>query len=257
MLDFLQIDISDILDILLVAVIIYYVLRLLRGSQAMSIFLAILFLYAVRIICSSLNMRLTSGLLGALLDVGLIAVIVIFQPEIRRFLSTVGQTYQKAGFRSKLIARLFRGTEEQESAGSINEICRACEEMGAQKCGALIVIRKQNKLDYIVQTGDLIDARISKRLLENLFFKNSPLHDGAVILEGDRIVAARCTLPITEQDTPASFGMRHKAAIGISEVCDALVIVVSEETGQICVMKGGSTTHIENINDLKLQLSNG
>ena len=257
MLDFINIGFVDVLDILLVSLIIFYVVRLLKGSQAMSIFLSIMLLYALRIVSSALNMELTSALLGTVMDVGLIALIVIFQPEIRRFLSSFGNSYKNAEKKSKFLAKLFKRQRQTESSASINEICKACQEMGADKCGALIVIQRDNPLKYYVETGDAIDAVISKRLLMNLFFKNSPLHDGAVILSGDRIVAARCTLPITEQDVPAHFGMRHKAAVGLSEITDAMVIVVSEETGRISVAEAGKVTRIESINDLKLMLQNG
>lgn len=256
MFSFLDISLVAVLDVILVALIIFYVFRLLRGSQAMSIFIAIVALYVLRIIAEALKMELISGLLGAVLDVGMVALIVIFQPEIRRFLSQLGGGYKQAGAKSGFFSRLFRGDKPSESAETINEICKACEEMGQDKCGALIVIERSQSLNYIKDTGDLIDAKVSKRLLMNLFFKNSPLHDGAVIVSGDRISAARCTLPITERETPASFGMRHKAAIGISENSDAQIVVVSEETGKICVVMGGEVTHVDNINDLKLLLQN-
>lgn len=256
MLGFLHIGIIDVLDILLVAVAIFYVFRLLRGSQAMSIFLAIVALYALKIVSSSLNMKLMSGLLGAVLDVGMLALIVIFQPEIRHFLAQFGGRYRQAGAKSKWLGRLFKDESGYETAETVNEICKACEEMSEHKVGALIVLEKAQSLKYIEDTGDIIDAKVSKRLILNLFFKNSPLHDGAVIIRGDRITAARCTLPITNQRTPASFGMRHKAAIGISEVSDARVVVVSEETGGITVMEHGEATSVSSINDLKLLLRN-
>lgn len=258
MLDFLNMGFVDVLDIVIVALIIFYIVRLLKGSQATSIFLAIVVLYAFRIISAALNMRLTSSLLGTVMDVGLIALIVIFQPEIRRFLSTLGNSYKQAEANSKLISRLFgRNTKSGESTPTINEICKACDEMAHEKCGALIVIQRSNPLKYYVETGDVIDAVVSKRLLMNLFFKNSPLHDGAVIISKDRVVAARCTLPITERDVPASFGMRHKAAVGLSEITDAIVIVVSEQTGHITAVSDGKATRMESINDLKLLLQNG
>lgn len=247
MFGFLHFSLIDLLDILLVAVIFFYVFRLIRGSQAMSIFIAIVAIYAIGIVAEALNMKLMSSLMGTILDVGMIALIVIFQPEIRRFLSSLGR---KAGGQAAFWKR-FSDRSGDSHAESINEICKACEEMSADKCGALMVIKKKDSLQYIAETGDAIDARISKRLLMNLFFKNSPLHDGAVILDGDRVVAARCTLPISQQDLPASFGMRHKAAVGISEETDSLVIVVSEETGGISVMQGGKTTHVTSRNALK------
>lgn len=257
MLDFLHIGFVDVLDILLVTLIIFYIVRLLKGSQAMSIFLAIMVLYALRIVSAALNMKLTSSLLGTVMDVGLIALIVIFQPEIRRFLSTLGNTYKQAEANSRFLNRIFGRKSASGSAQTINEICKACDEMSHEKCGALIVIQKSNPLKYYQETGDTIDAVVSKRLLMNLFFKNSPLHDGAVIISGDRVVSARCTLPITEQNVPASFGMRHKAAVGLSEITDALVIVVSEETGRISVARDGRAEHVESINNLKLLLQNG
>lgn len=251
MFGFLHIGFTDVLDIMVVAVVIFYIFRLLRGSQALSVFLVIVALYALKIISSSLDMKLVSGLLGAVLDVGMLALIVIFQPEIRHFLSQLGSRYQQAGARSRWLGRLFRDEGGYETTETVNEICKACEEMSADKCGALIVLERSQSLKYIEDTGDQIDAKVSKRLLLNLFFKNSPLHDGAVIISGDRVSAARCTLPITDQRTPASFGMRHKAAIGISEVSDAKVIVVSEETGAISLMVRGKVTAARNNNDLK------
>lgn len=256
MFSFLNITLVDILDIILVAAIIFYVFRLLRGSQAISIFIAIVALYALRLVASAFNMELMSGLLGAVLDVGMIALIVIFQPEIRRFLSRLGSGYTRNGSGMGWLKRLLGIGQPGESTETINEICKACEEMGEDKCGALIVIEKSQSLKYICETGDEIDAKVNKRLLMNLFFKNSPLHDGAVIIRGDRVASVRCTLPITESETPASFGMRHKAAIGISESSDAQVVVVSEETGRISVMRFGKTVHVENINDLKRLLQN-
>ena len=137
----------------------------------------------------------------------------------------------------------------------MNEIAEACRAMSAEKTGALIVLPHSDSLNYIKETGDLLDAKVSRRLIMNIFFKNSPLHDGAMIIEGDRIVAARCTLPITQRnDIPASYGMRHKAAIGITEETDADVVVVSEETGGISFVHEGKLTPIGNINELKLIL---
>lgn len=243
----------DVLDILLVAILIFYVVRLLKGSQAMSIFLSIVALYAFRIVAAAFNMKLTAALLGAILDVGLIALIVIFQPEIRRFLSSLGNIKAING---SFLSRVFRKDASDASAETINEICKACEKMSNEKCGALIVMQKSNPLKYYIETGDMIDAKVSERLILNLFFKNSPLHDGAVVISGDRVVAARCTLPITESSVPPSFGMRHKAAVGLSETVDATVIVVSEETGRISVARGGEVTRINTINDLKLMLQN-
>lgn len=260
MFDFLTIGFADVLDILLVGLVIFYAFRLLKGSQAMSIFWAIVLLFALRIVCDALQMKMMSRLLGALLDVGLIALIIIFQPEIRRFLSSLGNSTRIENLRWDWLRNLLgRGGREMtgSSVSTINEICKACEQMSKEKCGALIVIKKKNQLKHIEDTGDIVDAIVSQRLLRNLFFKNSPLHDGAVIISNDRVSAARCTLPITQSETPPQYGMRHKAAVGISEESDAQVVVVSEETGGITVFRGGKGEKTENINDLKRLLQNG
>ena len=254
---FLRLSFTDILDILLVAFIIFLVFRWIRGSAAWSIFVAILSLYLVRFIVSVLGMKLTSTIMDMILNVGVLALIVIFQPEIRRFLMRLGNRYLMNAPRNSFIDKVFRKVGGKTVMGSdaVNEVTEACRRMSEAGTGALIVIPQTTPLDDIIETGDKIDAAIHRRLLMNLFFKNSPLHDGAVIVSGDRVIAARCTLPITERtDIPAQFGMRHKAAIGITEESDADVIVVSEETGRISFVKGGKVTPIGNINELKLLL---
>ena len=255
---FLRMSFADVLDILLVALIIYQVFRWIRGSTVISsIFMAIVGLYALRVVVAALNMKLMSGILGTVLDVGVIALIVIFQPEIRRILTKVGTRYRATAGGSGILSKIFGTAETKLGSEAVKELTEACRSMSLEKTGALIVIQHETQLDYIVDTGDRIDANINRRLIMNLFFKNSPLHDGAVIINNGRIVAARCTLPITEKtDIPPSFGMRHKAAIGISEETDADVIVVSEETGNISFVKGGQVKRISNINELKLLLTN-
>ena len=254
---FLQLSLTDILDILLLAIIIYVVFRWIRGTSAMSIFIAIISLYVIRVLVSAFNMRLMNALMETVLDVGVIALIVIFQPEIRKFLIRIGNRYMHSARGQRIFEKVF-GKNKGNSASSeaANEITEACRRMSESKTGALIVIAHQIPLDEIISTGDNIDAAIHRRLLMNLFFKNSPLHDGAVVISGERIVAARCTLPITERtNIPASYGMRHKAAIGITEETDAEVVTVSEETGNISFVKGGQVTRINNINELKLLLN--
>jgi uncharacterized protein (TIGR00159 family) len=185
------------------------------------------------------------------------ALIVIFQPEIRKFLIRIGNRWMKSAQGQKIFDKLFGGKKAKTSGSEAsNEITEACRRMSEDKTGALIVITRTTPLDDIISTGDNIDASIHRRLIMNLFFKNSPLHDGALVISGDRIVAARCTLPITERtDIPASYGMRHKAAIGITEESDADAVIVSEETGRISFVKGGKVTPIQNINELKLLLN--
>ncbi len=252
---FLNLSLMDVLDIILVALIIYYLFRWIRGSSAMSIFVAIISLYVFRVIVDVLDMRLMSAIMGMVLDVGVLALIVIFQPEIRRFLINFGSRYKIATKGKGFLNKLFGNQEIKMGSTAVNEITEACRNMSESKTGALIVIPHADNIEDIIDTGDKIDAEISRRLIMNLFFKNSPLHDGAVIINTERIVAARCTLPITERvNIPPSFGMRHKAAIGISEETDVDVIVVSEETGRISFVKGGNVTPIKNINELKLLL---
>lgn len=255
---FLRLSFADILDILLVALIIYQVFRWIRGSSVISsIFMAILALYVLRVIVAALDMRLMSAILGTVLDVGVIALIVIFQPEIRRILTKLGSSYRITARGKSFLNKILGATDSKLDSEAVKELTEACRSMSLDKTGALIVIQHETRLDYIVDTGDRIDANINRRLIMNLFFKNSPLHDGAMIINDGRIVAARCTLPITEKtDIPPNFGMRHKAAIGISEETDADVIVVSEETGNISFVKGGQVKRIGNINELKLLLTN-
>ncbi len=252
----LNLSFIDILDIILVALIIFVVFRWIRGTSAMSIFVAILSLYVARVVVTAFNMRLMSAILGQVLDVGLIALIVIFQPEIRKFLIRFGSRYLMEAGQNGFIGKLLGNKTRTMGSAAVKEVTEACRTMSEQKTGALIVIPHKSPVDFVIETGDRIDAIISKRLIMNIFFKNSPLHDGAMVMSSDHIIAARCTLPITEKtDIPAQYGMRHKAAIGISEMTDVDVIVVSEETGRISFVKGGNITTLGSANELQLLLN--
>lgn len=249
---FLHMTIADLLDIFLMALIIYVIFRWIRGSSAMSIFLVVVSLYVVRVVASALGMKMITTMMETVLDVGLLALVVLFQPEIRRFLITLGNRYKGNRFIAGLLSR---GSGKKLSSETVNEVSEAIRSMSESRTGALIVIPNEIPLYDIMATGDKVDARVSRRLIMNIFFKNSPLHDGAMIIEGGRIAAARCTLPITEKmDLPASYGMRHKAAIGVSEQTDADVLVVSEETGAVSYVRSGVVKPIANINELKLIL---
>lgn len=257
-LGFLQLSIADILDILLLGLIIFFLFRWIRGSSAMSIFVAIVSLYVILVLVSAFNMRLMTAIMDMVLDVGVLALIVIFQPEIRKFLIRLGNRYMNSAQGRAILNRITgKGkTGSLTSSEAVNDLTEACRRMAEDKTGALIVIVHKNPLEEIISTGDRIDAAIHRRLIMNLFFKNSPLHDGALVIAGNRIVAARCTLPITEnKNLPANYGMRHKAAIGITEESDADAVVVSEETGRISFVKAGVVTPIQNINELKLLLT--
>ena len=254
---FLELSIADILDIVLLGLIIFFLFRWIKGTSAMSIFMAIVSLYMIRVLVGAFNMRLMTAIMDMILDVGVLALIVIFQPEIRKFLIRLGNRYMHST-QGKAIMNRILGKKGTNIVGSeaINDLTEACRRMSEDKTGALIVIAHDVPLDDIISTGDRFDAKIHRRLIMNLFFKNSPLHDGALVISGDKIVAARCTLPITEKtNIPANYGMRHKAAIGITEDTDADAIVVSEETGRISFVKGGVVTPINNINELKLLLT--
>jgi uncharacterized protein (TIGR00159 family) len=235
----IPITIFDAIDIVLVAIIFFQVYRLIRGTAAFSIFIAIFFIYMFWLIVKALHMELLTALLGQVTGVGVIALIIVFQQEVRRFLLVLGNRYITSSRFS--IRKLFTtGNDEKSSLREAEEIVRATESMASKKIGALIVIGRQSNLDIYTEGGEILKAEISAELLETIFFKNTPLHDGAVLIEFGKIMAARCPLPITDQvSLPSKFGMRHRAAIGISENTDALVIVVSEESGEISIVSEG------------------
>mgnify|MGYP002417100384 CR=1 FL=1 len=225
----------DFIDIILVAAIMFWIYRATRGTNAPYIISGIIMIYLMWVVVRTLNMELLSNILGQFVSVGVIALIIVFQPEIRRFLQMIGMRQKRFNF----IARIFN-RNDNTSVTIIAPIVQACREMSAHKTGALIVIGRQSDLRLITEGGIAIDAKISTPLLENIFFKNAPLHDGAVVIEGDRIVAAKCILPVTHGDVPKSYGTRHRAAIGMSEISDAIILVVSEETGGISIAHGGT-----------------
>ena len=225
----------DFIDIILVAAIMFWIYRATRGTNAPYIISGIIMIYLMWVVVRTLNMELLSNILGQFVSVGVIALIIVFQPEIRRFLQMIGMRQKRFNF----IARIFN-RNDNTSVTIIAPIVQACREMSAHKTGALIVIGRQSDLRLITEGGIAIDAKISTPLLENIFFKNAPLHDGAVVIEGDRIGAAKCILPVTQSDVPKSYGTRHRAAIGMSEISDAIILVVSEETGGISIAHGGT-----------------
>ena len=256
MFDFIDISFIDVLDVLMVGLLVYWLIRVVRGTSAVNIFVGVLLLYVVWIASRALGMKLLSFILGQVLGVGVVALLVIFQPEIRRFLLRISSSTTSA--QKGLFRKVFQRTRAAGMmAQEVEELTAACRKMSETRTGALIVLRHGASLGEIVETGDEIDARINRRLIENIFFKNSPLHDGAMILSENRILAARCTLPITQrQDVPAQYGMRHRAALGISEVSDASVIVVSEETGGISFVQEGVLKPMGSIAELRLAIMN-
>lgn len=251
---FISIGVFDIIDILVVAFLLYQVYQLIRGTVAINIFIGIFLVYILWQMVSAFKMDLLNTIIGQFMGVGVIALIVVFQQEIRRFLLLLGtrEFFNKSfSFDTLLNKPTVRIRSEH-----VESIVYACSNMAATKTGALIVISTHGQLQSITVSGDMINADLSTRLLENIFFKNSPLHDGAVVIRDAKIVAARCILPLTKSTAvPASMGMRHRAAIGITETTNVLVIVVSEETGNISVFKSEQEFIDINAALLKLLLS--
>ncbi len=249
-LDFLHISFLDILDIVLVAVLLYYMYRLIRGTAAFNIFIGIAIIYLIWKLTLALKMELLSDILGKFLGGGFIALIIVFQQEIRKFLLMVGSTNfsSKKGFLKHL---KFLKTEIT-TPGEIDEIITFCDEMSKIKTGVLIVIGRDTSLEFVKMTGDAQHIVVNRPILKSIFYKNSPLHDGAVIIEDNIITATRVILPIENNiDIPAHFGLRHRAALGISTRTDAVVLVVSEETGQISYINNGVFILFEDLEDLK------
>jgi len=224
----------DILDILLLALLLFELYRLIRGTVAMDIFMGIFLVYIFWLAFRALHMEMMASLLGQIIGVGVIALIVVFQQEIRRFLLLLGGRYSKGRWLNLSSWGGGASGEKMFSDPALRQVLNAVRHLSSTKTGALIAIARESGLETIIGTGDRIDAAVNARLLESIFFKNNPLHDGAVIIQRDHIIAARCVLPVTENIfLPAKYGMRHRAALGLAEKTDAVVIVVSEETGEI------------------------
>jgi diadenylate cyclase len=239
---FLELSWVDVVDILAVTILLYQLYKLMKGSIASKVFLGFLFLYLTYLMVNAAEMELLSAILGQFMGVGVIALIVLFSPEIRKFLLLIGKstTLSRENFFKTLLWR--RNLEETEL--DITPVIEAAKSLSSTNTGALIVFSKESELKFYAESGDRIDGLLTKRLLLSIFNKNSPLHDGAVIIHHGRIVAARCILPVSDLESlPANFGLRHRAAIGMSETTDTLVLVVSEETGQISIVRKGSIMH--------------
>ncbi|MFD1629443.1 diadenylate cyclase CdaA [Pseudopedobacter beijingensis] len=237
---FLKMTVIDVVDILLVAIIIYYIYNLIRGTIAVNIFIGFILIYVLYFVASKmLHMKLLSGILNSFVSVGLIALIIVFQQEFRRFLLSIGKNIS---LRNKLWMKLVFGKEEVEknNLAKIKPIIDACKSMKQTRTGALIVFSKYFDQDVFGNTGEFVDARISKRLIESIFQKHSPIHDGAVVIAENRIKTAGCILPLTENDKlPPQFGLRHRAGIGITETSECTALIVSEETGEISYAQQG------------------
>ena len=255
MLDFLDFSFLDALDILLVATLIYYIYKLLKGTVAINIFLGIAFIFLIWKITQILKMEMLSNILGYLLSGGVIALIIVFQQEIRKFLLMIGTTNVTS--RTQFLTQLKFLKSEITLETDSDTLLSACKKMSKTKTGALIVIERTNSLDFLIKTGDNMNAEINEVLLESIFYKNSPLHDGATIIRDNYVVATRVILPISDSiNIPSRFGLRHRAAFGVSEKTDAVCLLVSEETGEISYIKDGNFELYADYNELleKLKL---
>ena len=254
--DFIDFSFVDIIDIFLVALLLFYLYKLVRGTVAINIFIGIVIIYLIWKLTDLLSMDVLSNILGNFISVGFFALIVVFQQEIRRFLLLLGST----NFTNRRnVIRYFKFLNQSQGSLNLNLniFVNSCFEMSKNKTGAIIVLKRTNTLDFTLNESNLSQIRITPQVLESVFFKNSPLHDGAIIIENNTIVATRVILPVSESsDLPSSYGLRHRAALGITEKTDSIVVVISEQTGKIVYFKGGEFIKIkskEMLNELVIQ----
>ena len=239
--EILNFSIIDLLDIILVATLLYYAYKLLKGTVAINIFIGIILIYLVWRGTVLLDMELLSSIIGGFMSVGIIALIVVFQPEIRKFLLMVGSANlsKKGSFLEKI--KFFKNQKLERDTTDIKSVISACYNMSETKTGALIVIERSNNLNFLENSGDEMNISVTQPILESIFFKNSPLHDGAIIISDNIIKATRVVLPINnETKISSNFGLRHRAAVSITEKTDAVALVVSEENGNISYIKNGT-----------------
>jgi uncharacterized protein (TIGR00159 family) len=252
LLDFSEIRIIDIVDVVLVAALMYYLYKLVKGTVAINIFVGIVIIYGIWRLTVLMDMLLLSKILGGFLGVGMVALVVVFQQEIRKFLLMIGSTNFSA--RKRMLKKL-NILADTESTTNINAIISSCIRMGKTNTGALIVIKRNNNLEFVKSSGDSMRAEVNQPIIESIFYKNSPLHDGAMLIEDNIITATRVILPVSnDKNIPLRFGLRHRAALGITEKTDAVCLVVSEENGQISYLKEGDFVLFDGTDELKAQL---
>lgn len=252
-LDFLNLRILDVVDIVLIAALLYYLYKLVKGTVAVNIFIGIVIIYFVWKLTQLLQMEMLSNVLGEFIGVGMFALIVVFQQEIRKFLLMIGST--NFARRRRFLQTLKLIKDDLETPNDIEAIVRACENMGKSNTGALIVIQRNTSLDFVKNSGDTMKILVNQPIIESIFYKNSILHDGAMIIEDNYITATRVVLPVSNDRTiPLRFGLRHRAAVGITEKTDAVALVVSEETGQISYIKDGEFVMYDGKDDLMAKL---
>ena len=256
-LDLIKSTILPIIDVILVAIMLYYAYKLVRGTAAIIVFRGFVIIYIIWWITDLLNMNILSSILGGFIGVGVFAIIIVFQQELRKFLLLLGSsrfTNNKSFW--KRFNLFFKINDEQKKL-DIDGFIVACNKLKKNKTGAIFVFERNNNLDFIKEDGDTINAELSLPIIESVFYKNSPLHDGAAIIVGNVIVATRVTLPISKnRNINKSLGLRHKAGIGITEESDAISIVISEETGKLSYIKNGKICNYKNDKELRDLISN-
>lgn len=250
---FITFSVTDAIDILLVAIMLYQLYKMVKGTAAVNVFIGLALIYIVWIIVRAFDLKLLGSILGKFINVGVIAVMVVFQQEIRKFLLYIGSN---EFIKNKNWKTIFLFSNQSTSSSrfilDVDSVITACFNMSESKTGALIIVSRKSDLKFYVNTGEMVDSALTDKMLENIFYKNSPMHDGAVIIKDNRIVAARCVLPVTENENfPSNFGMRHRAAVGLTETTDALAITVSEQTGTVSLTINGEIN--SNLNRDKLR----
>ncbi|SHG16129.1 diadenylate cyclase [Flagellimonas flava] len=249
-LNFLEFKITDVIDIVLVAALLYYIYKLVKGTVAINIFIGIVIVWALWKLTELLQMKMISSMVGGFMNIGLIALIIVFQQEIRKFLLMIGST-NFATKRNFIRHFKFLKQEAMPTDTNVEALIGACEKMGVTKTGAILVLERTNSLDFVKITGDSMNIEITQPILESIFFKNSPLHDGAAIIQDNFITATRVILPVSnDRNIPLRFGLRHRAAVGITEKTDAVCLVVSEETGAISYIKNGEFVPYKGLEEL-------
>ncbi len=249
-LNFLEFKITDIIDIVLVAILLYYIYKLVRGTVAINIFIGIVIVWGFWKLTQLLDMKMISSMVGGFMQVGLIALIIVFQQEIRKFLLMIGST-NFANKRNFVRHFKFLRQDGITSELDVESVLTACDRMAKSRTGALLVLKRNNSLDFVKSSGDEMYVEVNQPIIESIFYKNSPLHDGAAIIENNQIVATRVILPVSnERSIPLRFGLRHRAAVGITERTDAVALVVSEESGQLSYIKNGEFVLFNDLTEL-------
>jgi uncharacterized protein (TIGR00159 family) len=250
-LNFLEFRITDIIDIVLVAILLYYIYKLVRGTVAINIFIGIVIVWGFWKLTQLLDMKMISSMVGGFMSVGLIALIIVFQQEIRKFLLMIGSTNfaNKRNFQKQF---KFLRQDGIVSELDVESLLTACDHMSKSRTGAILVLKRTNSLDFVKSSGDSMNIEVNQPIVESIFYKNSPLHDGAAIIEDNHIVATRVILPVSkDRNMPQRFGLRHRAAAGITERTDAVALVVSEESGKISYLKNGGFILFDDLSELE------